>query len=101
MIIRYKDKEFASQSDSNILSANLNELFYQNRNDIYAQKLNVITLDYQYIKYTSTDFSIYLNKNRIKHLSVEFDTLDLEWDENDFHTNILETDDNDGILEFI
>lgn len=101
MLIRYKEKTFKSQYDGNILCANLDELFYQKQNNYSFSKLNVRTLNYEFIKYTSKDFCIYLSKDRIKHLSVEFDTLDLEWDKNDCHTNILETDDNEGILEFI
>ena len=101
MVIKYKNKQFMPKVNNNILFANLDEIFYRNEIDNYSEKTDVISLDYEHVKYTSDDFCIYLNKNRITYLSVELDTLDLEWDKNDFHTNKLETDNNNGILEFI
>lgn len=101
MVIKYKNKQFAPKVDNKILIANLDEIFYRNESDNYSEKTDIVFLNYEYIKYTSNDFCVYLDKNRITYLSVELDTLDLEWDKNDFHTNILETDNNNGVLEFI
>ena len=101
MIVKYKNKIYNSFNDNNVLNVNVCELYYRNIYNPYNITSEIKKLDYTYIKYTSEDFCIYLNKNRISNLSVDTDTFDLEWDKNDSHTNILETDDNDGILEFI
>lgn len=101
MIIKYNNKEYFSNTNNKQIVVNLDELYYIDLFDNYSPKEGLIKLDYKKIKYISDDFSICLTKDRIEHFSVEMDTLDLEWDKKEYHTNILETDDNDGVLELI
>ena len=101
MIVKYRNIEYNSCNSKSILYVNINKLFYRKYSCYSNDKVNCIKLNYNYIKYTSEEFCMYLKRDRLCHLSVEDDTLDLEWDKNDFYTNVLETDNNDGILEFI
>lgn len=98
--ILYKGIEYSGKY-SCIIYANLENIGYINYNNISELNKCVDSLDYEYVRFTSKDFSFYMHKSRIYSMSVEGDTFDLKWDKNEDHINMIESDDNEGILEFI